>query len=371
MAKILIIGGGFFGLYLAEYFARTGCSVRLVEKESQFMVRASYVNQARVHNGYHYPRSVLTAMRSRISFPRFVGEFPECIDSDFEKYYLIGKPLGKVSATQFLKFCERIGARCERAPERIHSLANPDLIDACFSVVEYAFDAIKLRETMVGRVVAAGVDCSLSTWAGKVTKQGNGLQVDLLHGDEKQSETAYADHVFNCTYSQLNYITDRSGIKLVPLKHEMTEICLVEVPDPLRAMGITVMCGPFFSTMPFPSAALHSFTHVRYTPHYEWREGGPEGYGDVGARLASAQHNSAWRYMQKDAARYVPALSECIYHRSLWEVKTLLPRSESDDSRPILFLPHHGLKGFHCIMGGKIDNVYDVIEAITSKHLIE
>ena len=370
MAKILIIGGGFFGMYLAEYFARKGCSVRLVEKEPQFMARASYANQARVHNGYHYPRSVLTAMRSRISFPRFVGEFRECIDSDFEKYYLIGKPLGKVSATQFLKFCERIGARCDWAPGKIKSLANPDLIEACFSVVEYAFDAVKLRDSMVQRLVASGVGCSLCTSAEKVWRQSDSLMVDLLHGNEMRTETVDADHVFNCTYSRINYMTDHSGIDLVPLKHEMTEICLVKLPDPLKTMGITVMCGPFFSTLPFPSTGLHSFTHVRYTPHYEWKDGGREGYVDADARLASAQQNSAWRYMQKDAARYVPLLSECVYHRSLWEVKTILPRSESDDSRPILFLPHHGLKGFHCIMGGKIDNVYDAIEAITSQHLL-
>ncbi len=53
------------------------------------MSRASYNNQARVHNGYHYPRSILTALRSRISFPRFVDEFRDCVDSDFDKYYLI------------------------------------------------------------------------------------------------------------------------------------------------------------------------------------------------------------------------------------------------------------------------------------------
>jgi glycine/D-amino acid oxidase-like deaminating enzyme len=368
--KILIIGGGFFGMYLADHFARNGCSVRLVEQGAQFMARASYANQARVHNGYHYPRSVLTAMRSRISFPRFVGEFGECIDSDFEKYYLIGKPLGKVSATQFLKFCERIGARCEWAPDKIKSLANPNLIEACFSVVEYAFDAIKLRDAMVARLASSGVNCSLSTSAEKVWQQGEGVRVELLHGEDRQPETVAAGHVFNCTYSRINYLPAHSGIELVPLKHEMTEICLVEMPDPLKAMGVTVMCGPFFSAMPFPPAGLHSFTHVRYTPHYEWRDGDRDEYVDADARLASAPRNSAWRYMQKDAARYIPALSECVYQRSLWEVKTILPRSESDDSRPILFLPHHGLKGFHCIMGGKIDNVYDAIATITSQHLI-
>jgi len=370
MKQILIIGGGFFGMYLAEHFALKGCAVRLVEKEPQFMTRASYANQARVHNGYHYPRSVLTALRSRISFPRFVNEFRECIDSEFEKYYLIGNPLGKVSARQFLKFCERIGAQCELAPNRIKAMTNPALIDECFSVIEYAFDAVKLRDVMIERLAASKVNCTLNKSVESVRQHGEGLLVEMLHGEAEEPETVYVDHVFNCTYSRINYVAAHSGIHLVSLKHEMTEMCLVEVPDQLKRLGITVMCGPFFSVMLFPPAGLHSFSHVRYTPHYEWRDGDGIVYEDAHVRFISAQRNSAWRYMQKDAARYIPILSECTYKSSIWEVKTVLPRSESDDSRPILFLPHHGMRGFHCIMGGKIDNVYDAVEAITSQNLI-
>ena len=59
--NVAIAGGGFFGLYLAEQLALKGCKVTVYEKSQELMSRASYVNQARVHNGYHYPRSILTA----------------------------------------------------------------------------------------------------------------------------------------------------------------------------------------------------------------------------------------------------------------------------------------------------------------------
>ena len=68
------------------------------------MSHASYHNLARVHQGYHYLRSVLTALRSQETFTRFVEEFPECIDQDFIKYYLIGKHLSKVTFSQFFHF---------------------------------------------------------------------------------------------------------------------------------------------------------------------------------------------------------------------------------------------------------------------------
>ena len=107
---VAVVGGGWFGLYIGAWLAERGHRVTIFEKSDRLMGRASYNNQARVHNGYHYPRSVLTALRSHASFPRFVREFSECIYADFEKYYCIGRHLGKVTARQFYTFCRRIGA---------------------------------------------------------------------------------------------------------------------------------------------------------------------------------------------------------------------------------------------------------------------
>ena len=71
--------------------------------------------------------------------------------------------------------------------------------------------------------------------------------------------------------------------------------------------------------------------------------------------------------MVQDASRFIPVLRECRYEDSLWEVKTVLPRSETDDSRPILCRFNYGLNGFHVIMGGKVDNVYDAVAAISKE----
>lgn len=365
---IIVIGGGFFGLYLAEYLAKQGHRILLVEREHAFMCHASYNNQARVHNGYHYPRSVLTALRSRISFPRFVAEFRDCIFSDFEQYYLIGAPLSKVSANQFLKFCNRVGASCEPAPERIRRLTNPHFIEACFSTVEYAFDATRLRDLMLQRLTAASVQSRLGVRAEKVRRQNDRL-VLTLQNETSGIEEIEADHVFNCTYSNIDYLLSASGLEPTPLKHEMTEMCIVEVPPEIKSIGLTVMCGPFFSVMPFPALHLHSFSHVRYTPHYEWLD--RRGIDGKPVKLFDpVPQKSAWDHMRKDAARYIPILAECHYQHSLWEVKTVLPRSEVDDSRPILFCPDHGLKGLHSILGGKIDNVYDVVAAIEEHGIV-
>jgi len=365
---VLVIGGGFYGAYIAEYFAKLGKSVLLCEKETDLLQRASFANQARVHNGYHYPRSVLTALKSRVSFPRFNEEFKNCIDDSFEKYYLIGQPLSKVTASQFSSFCQRIGAPCDVSPSEIDMLINPKYVEAAFRTVEYTFDAVKLKNIMANRIHKAGVNVKLETTVNSVEKLTEGLLVNLKDSLGNVYNVT-AGQVFNCTYSMINSITDKSNIDTIPLKHEMTEMCLVKVPDILKNKGITLMCGPFFSLMPFPSTDYHTLSHVRYTPHYEWFDKQGEEYFDGHQQHALTSHKSAFRKMQQDAMRYLPILSECEYQSSLWEVKTILPRSENNDSRPILFKEDHGVAGFHCVMGGKIDNVYDAIDVISEKGL--
>ena len=57
----IIIGAGLYGLYAALYCARRGQRVVVIERDGEPFARATYVNQARVHMGYHYPRSLATA----------------------------------------------------------------------------------------------------------------------------------------------------------------------------------------------------------------------------------------------------------------------------------------------------------------------
>lgn len=364
----IVMGGGFFGMYIAEHLAKAGNKVLLCEKEADFMQHASYVNQARVHNGYHYPRSILTALRSRVSFPRFTREFADCIDDDFEKYYMVGRLLSNVTARQFQQFCQRIGARCDTAPSEIVRLTNPNLIEAVFSTVEYMFDAVKLKQKMLNRLHDAKVTISLQTQVTGINRVDNGLYVTMqtAAAQQQQTDICLCQQVFNCTYSMINQVLDTSGIELIPFKHELTELCLVEVPELLKDKGVTVMCGPFFSVTPFPSRQLHSFSHVRYTPHFDWYDRPGAAYLDSHKYINNINKQSDWKKMQYDAKRYIPVLEQCVYRESLWEVKTVLPRSEADDSRPILYKRDYGLPGLHCIMGGKIDNVYDVVDEINT-----
>jgi glycine/D-amino acid oxidase-like deaminating enzyme len=356
----VIIGGGFFGMSIANYLKTQldRKDVLVLEKEADFMQRASLNNQARVHGGYHYPRSLLTGLRSQINFPKFIKEYEEAIVSDFDKYYAVSRNFSKVSGRQFEIFCDRIGAEIEDAPDDVVELFNNNLVERVFKVKEYAFNSDILKKGLIEELQKKRVDLKTCVAVYKVERDGDNLRVVMEDGTSHITK-----NVFNCTYSSINKINENSKLPIMPLKHELAELSLIELPPELEDKSVTVMCGPFFSFMPFPARKLHTISHVLYTPHSEWAD--KDGNNRDGLKyLKTIKPISQFRQMINDAQRYLPIISGSKYKDSIWEIKTVLQQSEQDDSRPILFRQNNGLKGYHCIMGAKLDNIYDVFREL-------
>jgi glycine/D-amino acid oxidase-like deaminating enzyme len=364
----VIIGGGFYGAAIAIYLAKQRGLKRivLVERESALLTRASYNNQARVHNGYHYPRSFTTANRSRINLPRFVRDWPEAVKQDFTKLYAITRRNSKVTAKQFVRFCKEIDAKIEPADLSLRQLFEPHLIEEVFLVEEYAFDSSKLAAWAETELRTCGVEVRFDTRVTAISKGDNSLRVAVREKDGSEAEitTRYA---FNCTYSGLNQFGGDFPGTRTHLKQEITEMALMQAPPVLKNLGITVMDGPFFSMMPFPARGLHTLSHVRYTPHMHWND--KRGI-DPYQKLNDYERATRVDRMVRDVARYLPAVLDAQYVDSLFEVKTVLVKNEGDDGRPILFEKHAELPGCYSILGGKIDNIYDALEKLDEEQIV-
>lgn len=358
----VVIGGGFFGAAVAAHLhdSRGLGRIAVLEREKELLTRASYVNQARIHNGYHYPRSFTTAFRSRVNLPRFIRDYPDAVRRDFTKVYAIARRNSKVTARQFRRFCGEIGATLEPPPASIIALFEPMLIEDVFLVEEFAFDATVLRRMAHEALQRAGIELRLDTRASGIRAQGGRLEVACASGSGGEFPLA-ARYVFNCTYSALNQFGgDFPGTRM-RLKHEITEMALMVPPPELAGLGVTVMDGPFFSMMPFPARGLHTLSHVRYTPHLHWMD---EPGVDPDRRLRDYDKVTRVDRMVRDSARYLPAVARAKYVDSLFEVKTVLVKNEGDDGRPILFERHPELPDCFSILGGKIDNIYDILERL-------
>jgi glycine/D-amino acid oxidase-like deaminating enzyme len=364
----VVIGGGFYGAAIAVYLAKQRGLRRilLIERESALMLRASYNNQARVHNGYHYTRSFTTAYRSRVNLPKFARDWPQAVKKDFTKLYAIARRNSKVTAKQFERFCRDIGADIKPADPSLCGLFEPRLIEDVFLVEEYAFDTTKLASWAERELKESGVEIRFQT---RVTEISKGAQVPLqvvAESPQGGKELISCRYVFNCTYSGLNQFDgDFPGV-CTGLKQEITEMALMQMPVSLSGLGITVMDGPFFSMMPFPARGMHTLSHVRYTPHLHWND---QSGIDPYEKLRHYEQATRVDRMVRDVSRYIPEVLKAKHIDSLFEVKTILVKNESDDGRPILFEKHSKLPGCYSVLGGKIDNIYDVLEKLETENL--
>jgi len=366
----VIVGGGFYGAAIAIYLAKQRGFKRivLVEREATLLTRASYNNQARVHNGYHYPRSFTTAYRSRVNLPRFLCDWPDSVTKDFTKIYAIARRNSKVTAKQFERFCREIDAKITPAKSSLKALFEPNLIEDVFHVEEYAFDSKKLASWASRELETCGVQIYLNARVTAIFSGMNqSLQVALKHecGFEELLNSRY---VFNCTYSGINQFKGDFPGTQTGLKHEITEMALIQVPSALEGLGITVMDGPFFSIMPFPARGMHTLSHVRYTPHIQWND---EQGIDPYQKLSQYERTTHIDRMTRDVGRYLPDIHDAKYVESLFEIKTILEKNENDDGRPILFEKHPELYGCYSVLGGKIDNIYDVLEKLDMENFVD
>ncbi len=147
----IIIGAGLYGLYAALQSGRQGKKVLVLEHDSGPFKRATFINQARVHMGYHYPRSYSTAVKSAKYFKRFCEDYEDCILSDFDQIYATSSKFSYSNARQFKKFCKAAGIKCAEVPESRYF--KPNKCDGAFLTQEYTFDA-KLMQEKISRQLA-------------------------------------------------------------------------------------------------------------------------------------------------------------------------------------------------------------------------
>ncbi|MBC7458992.1 MAG: FAD-dependent oxidoreductase [Bdellovibrionaceae bacterium] len=364
----IVLGGGFYGVAIAIYLRqkRGLKNILIIEQEKSLMQRASYKNQARVHNGYHYPRSFTTAYRSRINLPKFLEHWPLATKSDFTKLYAIARRNSKVSAKQFERFCLQIGAKVELADPEHQRLFHKELIEQVYRVEEYAFNSAMLAARAREDLAQNNIQVQYNTEASDLSvKSDTTLEITLkLNGDTVTK--GYARRIFNCTYSGLNQIVGDFKGTHAKLKQEITEMALLKLPTPLLNLGITVMDGPFFSIMPFPDRGLHTLSHVRFTPHSTWDDS-PK----INPYMRLEQYEKSTRVdrMLRDVSRYIPDIKTAQYADSLFEIKTILKKNEVDDGRPILFERDKNIPNFISVLGGKIDNIFDVFEKLDAEQI--
>jgi len=377
MTDKLIIGAGLYGLYAALHCVQKGQKVTVLEMDKAPFSRATHINQARVHMGYHYPRSLATAMKSAGYFKRFVKNYSFCIHSDFQQIYATSKNFSWTDAREFHKFCKDAGIPCEPLP--VDRYFNEGICDGAFLTKEYTYDAHILRDYFLAELNQyPGAELLCARTVHRIVEKADCYEVYALH--EGKEELYEAPFVLNATYASVNQILgclersrDRQPPKPFGIKYELCEIILCKATDALKDIGLTVMDGPFFSIMPFGKTGYHSLTSVTFTPHKTCAgpmpqfpcmvKGGACRDGLLGnCNNCKAKPGSAWMYMAALANKYLKGRYRFTYEDSLFSMKPVLQASEIDDSRPTVIRYANRKPVFLSVLSGKINTVFDLDE---------
>ena len=366
----IIIGAGIYGLYSALFCAKKGEKIIVLEKENDSFKRATYINQARVHMGYHYPRSYSTAIKSAGYFERFNKDFGFAILNDFKQLYATSSNFSYTNSKQFKKFCDNSGIMCEEISTSKYF--NDEMCDGCFLTKEYTYDAIILKNYFLDELSKySNVEIKYNINITDILKTQNTYKIITENGEKFES-----GYILNATYAGVNQILSKLGFENFKIKYELCEIILCSVSNNLKDIGITVMDGPFFSIMPFGKTGYHSLTSVTFTPHKTSNDSLPtfecqknsdgfctkESLGNCNE--CKAKPESAWTYMSNLAKKYIKPEYEFKYEKSLYSMKPILKASEIDDSRPTVIKQYSTNPTFISVLSGKINTIYDLDEVL-------
>ena len=365
----VVLGAGIYGLYTSYLLLKKGFSVAVVEADDKLFSRASYVNQARVHQGYHYPRSVSTGRASAECFQRFSKDFENAINARFKKIYAVSARGSYTSSQQYMKFCEACNiSAVEVNPELYFSRG---MIEGAFETEEYSFDARILSGMLLERINKFN-DFYLfkNTIVFEIDRSNDSYLLNLSNGISIKT-----NGVFSCVYASINQVLSQFGFEAFNIKYEIAEITLCNVDEILKGIGLTVMDGPFFSIMPFGKTGMHSLTSVEFTPHKTCMESLPTFDCQKLSKTCSALYldncntcnakpKTSFEYMRQLARKYMKKNYTMEYKDSLFAIKPILQASEVDDSRPTVIRKLSESPLFVTVLSGKIDTIYEMDKII-------
>jgi glycine/D-amino acid oxidase-like deaminating enzyme len=356
------VGGGLFGCYAAIVLADRGYDVLLVEQDAALLTRASFVNQARLHTGLHYPRSLLTASEALGHYRTFRARWPQAV-RDFTQIYAIASHNSKTSGVDFAAFIDRLGLPTDEIdPERWF---HPGTVSRAFKVEEPSFDALILRRILTDEIAdRSNITVRLSTAATGGTVGQDGSMITLSTG-----EVVQAEGVVLAAYAGTNALRQVLGLARLPLTFELTEVLLGHVAPELRDIGFTVMDGPFWSLMPFGHGDQVSLTSVGLTPLR--RSAAEAAFPCQASRrnceplhlqdctTCAVRPPSTVTHQQQQMAAFLKQASAFTPTRSLLTVKAVLTATEVDDARPTL-VHKEADSNVVTVFSGKVSTLFDL-----------
>lgn len=330
--KVAVVGAGIFGITSALTLSEN-LDVTLFEKNDDILQNASSINQYRLHRGYHYPRSIETALTSKEGTNTFTDVFNECEmkDRKRQQFYAISSMGSKVSPDEYINFMDK----CDLYYRVVENDLVTSNVAELYEVFEHLFDPSKLYDSCKRYLDNSDVDLRLKT--------------------PYNNDWNY-DYVVNCTYSNLNEVFNGNDI----YQFEVCEKPVVKLPSKYKNKGIVVLDGPFTCIDPYSDTDYHVIGNVVHAIHSTNVGRYPAISGELNKLLNKGviKNPSVTKFpLFKESLKHFFGIDEVEHIGSMYTVRTVLPNRDFDDARPSIVKKES--VGKYSVFSGKISTAVD------------
>ncbi len=269
LCTVCVVGGGWYGCHVACSLADLGMKVVILEAKDQLFQGSSRYNSARLHAGYHYPRSYFTRKQIAFSLRLFKDKYADLFCALPRNYYCIasaGSQLDFGSYKQILRSSNLDFHVVEPASVGITNVegcivAHDEGLLLVDEPCRFFQDAFKKRQKNIEVVLNQRVQT--------IEESDDGVKVN---GRD-------FDWLISCTY---NSLTLPSTLGQVGCYYEVCLSLVYRTVSAVPAMAVTVMDGnsEFFTSL-FPWAQTredlqsqglrYTLTNVKHTPLFKGR----------------------------------------------------------------------------------------------------
>ncbi|MGE5830129.1 MAG: FAD-dependent oxidoreductase [Micromonosporaceae bacterium] len=314
-----VVGGGFFGACAALELAARGDSVDLFERGRTLLGGTSGHNSRRLHSGFHYPRSPETVTEIQKSVEEFRRRFPEAVVDGARHYVAIAREGSRVGSDAYLRFCDAFDLKYR---EEWPSFLRREAVDISIRIEEAMIDLDALRRVCLGRLERSGVRV-------------------LFGRPATAADLARYRQIVVAAYTSENLVRLELTGTVEPLRFDVYELPIVELPSEYDRTSVLILDGPFVNLAPFDDNGgfvLGDVSHgirattVGISPLI------PANLSDSVDRgvVREVVHNSArsrFGAFVGAGRRYFAGFEKARHLGSIFSVRAVLPSAESTDSR--------------------------------------
>ena len=229
MKRIAIIGGGWVGCHLAMVF-RNEADVTIYEKNHKLISETSFINQHRLHYGYHYARNAATRRLCATTFVRFMEDYGNVVYDVDDNYYA-------VSEDESLLDAETISIIFGNGPHAILDSQPFHHTSLLLNTTEKRISAIEASDFFQWHLNPL-------------------VKREIIKKEDLQSLKRDCDFVFDCTNNSL----------LEPLPSHFFEAVAMFIYRPKKPLpfgALTYIDGELFSIYPYNDTCF-SLSHVKH-----------------------------------------------------------------------------------------------------------